>query len=185
MRLTDIELHELILPLAEPFIISGGTMTERRSLVVVLHDDAGHSGYGESPPFELPFYSEETLGSARLLLQQVLIPRLLGREVESPEAVDAILRHGVRGNPFARRVNGRLAWPSPPIASPVPVCLNARHGGIMARHPGPRGARPECKLRAGRPRRCHGPRLRATQWDSAVSKNLAPSGVRSRLLTLL
>jgi O-succinylbenzoate synthase len=110
MRLTQIELHELCLPLAEPFIISGGTMTERRSLVVVLHDDAGHLGYGESPPFELPFYSEETLGSARHLLEQVLIPRLLGREVESPEAVDAILRLGVRGNPFARAALETAAW---------------------------------------------------------------------------
>ena len=47
MRLTSIDLLELALPLAEPFIISGGTMTERRSLVVILHDDAGHLGYGE------------------------------------------------------------------------------------------------------------------------------------------
>jgi L-alanine-DL-glutamate epimerase-like enolase superfamily enzyme len=44
MRLTRIELHELALPLSEPFIISGGTMTVRRSLVVVLHDEAGHPG---------------------------------------------------------------------------------------------------------------------------------------------
>jgi O-succinylbenzoate synthase len=110
MRLTDIELHELALPLAEPFTISGGTMTVRRSLVVVLHDDAGYVGYGESPPFELPFYSEETLGSARLLLEQVLIPRLAGREVEDPAEVDAILRAGVRGNPFARAALETAAW---------------------------------------------------------------------------
>ena len=110
MRLTSIELLELALPLAEPFIISGGTMTVRRSLVAVLHDDTGHLGYGESPPFELPFYSEETLGSARLLLQQVLIPRLVGREVEGPEAVDALLRAGVRGNPFARAALETAAW---------------------------------------------------------------------------
>jgi O-succinylbenzoate synthase len=110
MRLTSIDLLELALPLAEPFIISGGTMTERRSLVVILHDDAGHLGYGESPPFELPFYSEETLGSARLLLQQVLIPRLAGREVEGPEAVDALLRQGVRGNPFARAALETAMW---------------------------------------------------------------------------
>src|SRR2546430_12662422 len=45
--------------------ISGGRIDARRSLIVVLHDEAGHSGYGESPPFELPFYSEETLASAR------------------------------------------------------------------------------------------------------------------------
>jgi O-succinylbenzoate synthase len=110
MRLTHIDLHELALPLSEPFTISGGTMTVRRSLVVVLHDADGHVGYGESPPFELPFYSEETLGSARLLLEQVLIPRLLGQELESPEAVDERLRQGVRGNPFARAALETAAW---------------------------------------------------------------------------
>ncbi len=109
-RLTRIELHELALPLSEPFIISGGTMTVRRSLVVVLHDEAGHVGYGESPPFELPFYSEETLGSARQLLEQVLIPRLVDREVSGPEEVDALLQHGVRGNPFARAALETAAW---------------------------------------------------------------------------
>jgi o-succinylbenzoate synthase len=110
MRVTAIELHELALPLSEPFTISGGTMAVRRSLVVVLRDADGHVGYGESPPFELPFYSEETLGSARLLLEQLLIPRLLGRELESPEAVDALLREGVRGNPFARAALETAAW---------------------------------------------------------------------------
>jgi L-alanine-DL-glutamate epimerase-like enolase superfamily enzyme len=46
MRITRIELLELTLPLVEPFVISGGTMRERRSLVVVLHDESGHRGYG-------------------------------------------------------------------------------------------------------------------------------------------
>jgi O-succinylbenzoate synthase len=110
LRIAEIELHELALPLAEPFTISGGTMSVRRSLVVVLHDGEGHLGFGESPPFELPFYSEETLGSARLLLEQVLIPRLAGREVEGPEEVDAILRSGVRGNPFARAGLETAMW---------------------------------------------------------------------------
>ena len=110
MRLTAIELYDLALPLSEPFVISGGTMTVRRSLVVAMHDDTGHVGWGESPPFELPFYSEETLDSARLLLQRVLIPRLLQREVASPEAVDAMVREGVRGNPFARAALETAAW---------------------------------------------------------------------------
>jgi O-succinylbenzoate synthase len=110
MRITRIDLYELTLPLLEPFIISGGTMTERRSLVVALHDDGGHVGYGESPPFELPFYSEETLGGARLLLAELLLPRLLGQEVAGPEAVDQLLRAGVRGNPFARSAPETAAW---------------------------------------------------------------------------
>lgn len=110
MRIARVELYELTLPLVEPFIISGGTMTERRSLVVVLHDSEGHTGYGESPPFELPFYSEETLGGARHLLEHVLIPRTVGQEVESPEAMDTVLRSGVRGNPFARAAVETACW---------------------------------------------------------------------------
>src|SRR4026208_1799571 len=110
MPIERIELYELTLPLIEPFIISGGTMTERRSLVVILHDDQGHKGYGESPPFELPFYSEETLVSARDLLERVLIPRLMKAGVESPEEVDGVLRAGVRGNPFARSALETAGW---------------------------------------------------------------------------
>lgn len=110
MPIERIELYEMTLPLLEPFIISGGTMTARRSLVVVLHDSEGNRGYGESPPFELPFYSEETLASARDLLERVLIPRLMKAAVESPEEVDAVLQVGIRGNPFARAGLETAAW---------------------------------------------------------------------------
>src|SRR3989475_8699326 len=89
---------------------SGARSAARRSLIVVLHDEAGHSGYGESPPFELPFYSEETLASARDLLARVLIPHITGGEFDSPEAVDEALRHGVRGNPFARAGIETAVW---------------------------------------------------------------------------
>jgi O-succinylbenzoate synthase len=110
VRIARIELYELTLPLVEPFVISGGTMTHRRSLVIVLHDEHGHRGYGESPPFELPFYSEETLASAGDLIQRVLIPRIEGQEFAGPEAVDAALRLGIRGNPFARSGLETAAW---------------------------------------------------------------------------
>jgi len=110
MRITRAELFELTLPLLEPFVISGGTMTERRSIVVVLHDDAGHVGYGESPPFQFPFYSEETLSSARDMIARVLLPRLVGNEFADPEAVDAALGEAVRGNWFARAGLETAAW---------------------------------------------------------------------------
>ena len=96
MSIDRIELYELTLPLVEPFIISGGTMTHRRSLVVIVHDDQGRRGLGESPPFELPFYSEETLAGARHLLEHVLIPRLMKAQPDSSESADPVLRHGVR-----------------------------------------------------------------------------------------
>ena len=110
MKIESIELYDLTLPLLEPFAISGGTMRNRRSLVVVLRDGEGHVGYGESPPFELPFYSEETLAGAQSLLTDVLIPRLAGREITSPEEADQLLRFGVRGNPFARASLETAVW---------------------------------------------------------------------------
>src|SRR6266702_7102182 len=110
MRIVKVELYELTLPFVEPFIISGGRIDARRSLIIVLHDDEGHTGYGESPPFELPFYSEETLASARDLIGRVLLPRIVQREFASLEALDGALREGVRGNPFARAGIETAAW---------------------------------------------------------------------------
>jgi len=92
MRIARVELHELELPFLEPFIISGGRIDARRSIVVVLHDDDGHVGYGEAAPDELPFYSEETLGSARDLLTRVLVSRVAGREFDSPRPSPAAWR---------------------------------------------------------------------------------------------
>src|SRR5947207_7520630 len=110
MRIARVELYALELPFAEPFILSGGRIDARRSVVVVLHDGEGHVGYGESAPDELPFYSEETLGSARDLIPRVLAPRIAGQEFDSPEAVDAALRENVRGNPFARAGSETAEW---------------------------------------------------------------------------
>ena len=110
VHIARAELYELTLPLVEPFIISTGAVRERRSGVVVLHDDEGHTGYGESPPFELPFYSEETLAGAMDLMERLLLPRVVGRDFDDVEQIDAALREGVRGNPFARAGVETAAW---------------------------------------------------------------------------
>ena len=103
-------LWEVVLPLAAPFAISGGVMHVRRSLIIELRSSDGATGFGESAPFELPFYSSETIDSARGLLTSVLLPRLLGRTLDDPMAADAILHAGVRGNPFARAGAETAVW---------------------------------------------------------------------------
>ncbi len=110
MKIERIELYGLNIPFLHPFIISGGSIPGRRSLIVRLLDDEGHEGWGECPPFELPFYSEETLPGAEDLLTRVLIPRLAGASFDSPEELDAELRRGIRGNPFARAALETAAW---------------------------------------------------------------------------
>jgi o-succinylbenzoate synthase len=130
-----LELYELTLALVEPFIISGGTMTHRRSLVVVVHDDQGHRGYGESPPFELPFYSDETLAGARYLLQQVLLPRIFRAQADSPEAAEAVLSEGIRGNRFARAAIDTALWDLQAARENTGLAqLLARRLGVEAAH---------------------------------------------------
>jgi len=57
------------------------------------------------PPFDLPFYSEETLAGARDLIERVLLPRVVGRSFRSPPSRSSGCgaARGVRGNWFARR----------------------------------------------------------------------------------
>jgi o-succinylbenzoate synthase len=103
-------LWDVALPLTIPFAISGGAMRIRRSLIVELMTADGATGFGESAPFELPFYSSETVESARWMLTSVLLPRLIGRSLEAPIQADGILRAGVRGNPFARAGAETAVW---------------------------------------------------------------------------
>jgi len=103
-------LYQVALPLREPFTISGGTMTTRRSLIVELEDESGDRGYGESAPFELPFYSAETLASARACLEDCLLSRVVGLEPGTPERVHAVLGDGVRGNRMARAGVETACW---------------------------------------------------------------------------
>ncbi len=101
LRIDRVRVVEINLPLKIPFQISGGVMRSRRSLIVEIHAD-GAVGYGESAPFEFPFYSSETLGSVFALYKDLLIDRIQGKSFDSIHQFDAALRLGVRGNPFAR-----------------------------------------------------------------------------------
>jgi O-succinylbenzoate synthase len=94
-------LYDVAIPLKEPFRISGGAMSVRRSLVVELEDDLGHCGYGESAPFEKPFYSEETLDSARWMLESHFMPLVVARPVAHPGELLQALADGVVGNRMA------------------------------------------------------------------------------------
>ncbi len=102
LRIVRTRLYEVALPLTDTFVISGGALTERRSLIVELEDDEGRRGFGESAPFVAPFYSSETVASARAVLCDWLLPRVIQQPVDHPRALDRVLSEGIRGNEMAR-----------------------------------------------------------------------------------
>jgi O-succinylbenzoate synthase len=93
----------------KPFRISGGSLEVRRSLIVQLESDTGNIGLGESAPFEAPFYSAETLASAREMLVEHLLPRLVAEACTHPADLHELLYRGVVGNRMAI-AGAETAW---------------------------------------------------------------------------
>lgn len=97
----SIRIIEVNIPYAIPFQISGGVSYSRKSLIIELWSD-DVVGYGESAPFEAPFYSSETISSAKAMLKEWIIPRVVGHKVQSIEDLNNIINNGIRGNNFAK-----------------------------------------------------------------------------------
>ena len=124
-------LWAVAVPLTEPFRISGGTMRVRRSLIVELTDASGATGYGESAPFEEPYYSEETLASVAACILQHLFPRVEGQAFPGLEHAVRALSRGVRGNRMARAGVETALWDL--VCAKAGVSLRSLIGAAMLR----------------------------------------------------
>ncbi|MGO4806841.1 o-succinylbenzoate synthase [Arthrobacter sp. 2MCAF15] len=79
MRILNVELITVRLPLVAPFTTSFSTQTERTPLLIKLTAEVEGSevvGWGECVALQDPLYSEEYLDGARDVLRRYLIPLL-------------------------------------------------------------------------------------------------------------
>ncbi|MBK8598170.1 MAG: o-succinylbenzoate synthase [Holophagales bacterium] len=100
MRIEKIVLRLVEMPLKFRFRTSFGEMTVKR-FVLVEAVSGGVSGWGECVAETGPYFSPETIDSARSALAQFLVPLILGRDVEGADAFDALAVR-VRGNRMAK-----------------------------------------------------------------------------------
>ena len=100
MRLTRIRLRQIRMALVRPFETSFGRTYERRILLVEVEDADGAIGWGEVTCGERPFYNEEWVDAAWLVLRDFAVPRVLGREIVSARDVGG-LTAAVRGHRMA------------------------------------------------------------------------------------
>ncbi|HEY1502412.1 MAG TPA: o-succinylbenzoate synthase [Acidobacteriaceae bacterium] len=108
MRIDAIFLRELRLPLVKPFQTSFGTTTDRRILLVELRGE-GLSGWGECVAGEHPFFSDETVDTAWLVIQQELAPLLAAADPEHGGKCQSIFRQ-VRGHRMAKAALENAVW---------------------------------------------------------------------------
>jgi O-succinylbenzoate synthase len=127
LQIKTIELREIRLPLVHFFETSFGRTYERRILLARVRDTDGVEGWGECTAGEGPFYSEEWIESAWVVLATFLAPLLLAQEFAAPADVSAILRR-VRGNRMAKATLETACWDL--AAKKVGVPLWQMLGGV-------------------------------------------------------
>ena len=110
LNLESITLREIRLALKEPFRISSGVMRERRIALLELTDRSGATTWSECVAFQLPIYTSETIDTAWLAIREWLAPRVLGRSIDGPQAVQAILEKDIRGHNMAKAALEMGCW---------------------------------------------------------------------------
>jgi O-succinylbenzoate synthase len=100
MRIELAVLRHVEMPLRFRFRTSFGETTIKRFLLLELRS-GGLVGWGECVAEEDPFYSSETIATAREVLLRYLLPLTVGREIPDPEAFELSAAR-VRGHRMAK-----------------------------------------------------------------------------------
>ena len=92
MRIAWAEVRQAELPLVFPFETSFGRQDKHSCLLIRLGTN-GLEGWGEVPVETAPLYNEETTGTAWHMLEQFILPLLMGREIAHPKEFPPLVRH--------------------------------------------------------------------------------------------
>jgi O-succinylbenzoate synthase len=108
MKINRIILYHLRMPLMSAFETSFGRINTRDCVLVEAFAN-GLVGYGECPADRDPGYSYETVGTALHILQDFLVPAVLGQEVTTPEDLQQRMTF-VRGHLMAKAGLEMALW---------------------------------------------------------------------------
>lgn len=113
MKIEQVQLYHLSMPLAHPFETSFGVESHRECILVAARS-GGLTGWGECVAGSRPAYSYETVETAWHVLRDHLIPAVLGQEwdsvVSSGGRTLAGLTQWVKGHPMAKAGLQAAAW---------------------------------------------------------------------------
>ena len=108
MKLDQIELREIHMPLISFFETSFGRTTLRRIILVRVFGE-GIVGYGEATSPEAPYYNHESTGTAWYILKDFVIPRIFQARLDKPEEVAPLLKP-IRGHNMAKAAVETAFW---------------------------------------------------------------------------
>ncbi|MGE8206239.1 o-succinylbenzoate synthase [Heyndrickxia sp. NPDC080065] len=109
MKIKEIKLSIIKMPLKLPFSTSLGTVLDREGIIIEVFDTDGAVGYGEVVAFSTPWYTEETVQTCYHMLKDLLIPLILEEPITHPNEVQSRFNH-IRGNNMAKAGIETAIW---------------------------------------------------------------------------
>lgn len=100
MKITDIELGMLRVPLKTPFKTALRTVDTVEDVVVLIRTDSGHTGYGEAPSTAV--ITGDTHGSIIEAIERFIKPRLIGQDVANLNRNCALVQSSLERNTSAK-----------------------------------------------------------------------------------
>ncbi len=131
MLIQQIVLRHIRLPLCHPFRTSFGEERWKEAIIVAAQSE-GLTGYGEVPASPAPLYSYETIDTAWHILQDFVIPLVIGRDVHDVTELVRLLSP-VRGHPMAKAGLEAAIWDL--VALRAGKSLSTMLGGVYDRIP--------------------------------------------------
>jgi len=109
VKLEEIIVRHIKMPMKAPFTTSFGTIDEKELLLIEAKDQTGIVGWGEAVAFVTPWYTEETLKTTWHMLEDFLIPILLHKEIGHPDEVSTLFS-SIRRNCMAKSSIEGAVW---------------------------------------------------------------------------
>ena len=100
MKITDIRFGMLRVPLKTPFKTALRTVEQVEDVVVTIHTDTGHIGYGEAPATAV--ITGDTHGSIIEAIQKYIAPRILGQDIANLNRITQLVQTALEKNSSAK-----------------------------------------------------------------------------------
>ncbi len=108
MRITDVRLGRISVPLHVPFKTALRTVSSVEDVIVEVHTDTGAVGYGEAPPTGA--ITGDTTGAIIGALQDHIIKTVVGRDVDDFEDLMLALQGCIVKNSSAKAAMDMALW---------------------------------------------------------------------------
>ena len=108
MKITKVRLGRISVPLRTPFKTALRTVNSVEDVIVEIHTDTGHIGYGEAPPTGV--ITGDTTGAIIGAIQDHIGKLILGREVDEFEDLLQVVQKSIVHNSSAKAAVDMALW---------------------------------------------------------------------------